>query len=292
MEPSYQTKKIIERFLLWALLAVLALAALAQFTSPLAKALSSRQAADIRLSVLTAPAMEFTYNLSSQKAVVQISPEKITLKNRFKKLPQNNGRYYVPKNPEREDYWNEFKHILTSWRYNPLLVLRPVWAYLTAWHDRRTNLTPAEFALLCMELSKLDAADFAVRFPASSRSRRAHKTAQQADPIEDMAPLAVKDRPIVVEIYNASGKRGLALALTQYLREQNEKGLLRVDVLQYDNYPSYQDNSFIVDYSGRLVQVKQLSHALGLNSEVKSESSPNAICDTRIVLGKDFEMPL
>ena len=107
-----------------------------------------------------------------------------------------------------------------------------------------------------------------------------------------MAPLAVKDRPIVVEIFNASGKRGLALALTQYLREQNEKGLLRVDVLQYDNYPSYQEQSFIVDYSGRLVQVKQLSLAIGINSEIKSENAANAICDTRIVLGKDFEMPL
>ena len=291
MEPSYQTKKIIERFLLWALLAVLAVAAVAQFTSPLARALAQRRAQDVRLTVLTAPAMDFTYNPASQKAVVQINAKKVNAQNRAKKLPKNNGRYFIPREADREAYWDEFKRLLSSWRYNPLLVLRPVWAYLTAWHDRRTNLTPAEFALLCMELSQLDAADFAVRFPASSRRKKA-PAAEPKETIEDRAPLAVKDRPIVVEIYNAAGKRGLALALTQYLREQNEKGLLRVDVLQYDNYPSSQEQSFIVDYSGRLVQVKQLSHALGINSEIKSEFSPNAICDTRIVLGKDFEMPL
>ncbi len=291
MEPSYQTRKIIERFLLWALLIVLGLAAAAQFTSPMARALARRQSSDVHLTVLTAPAMEFTYNPSSQKAVVRVSAEKINAKNRTKKLPPANGRYFIPRQANRDDYWNEFKQLLASWRYNPLLVLRPVWAYITAWHDRRTNLTPAEFALLCMELTQLDAADFAVRLPAASRSKKT-RTADKQESVQDMAPLAVKDRPIVVEIYNASGKRGLALALTQYLREQNEKGLLRVDVLQYDNYPSYQEESFIVDYSDRLVQVKQLSHALGINSEVKSESSPNAICDTRIVLGKDFEMPL
>ncbi len=291
MEPSYQTRKIIERFLLWALLIVLGLAAAAQFTSPLARALAEHKSSPVRLTVLTAPAMEFTYTPSSQKATVQVSAEKVTAQNRSKKLPPNNGRYFIPQQPDREDYWNEFKYLLASWRYNPLLVLRPLGGYLSAWHDKRTNLTPAEFILLSLELSKLDAADFAVRLPAASRGKK-KQTPSPQETVEDMAPLAVKDRPIVVEIYNASGKRGLALALTQYLREQNEKGQLRVDVLQYDNYPSYQEESFIVDYSGRLVQVKQLSHALGINSEVKSESSPNAICDTRIVLGKDFEMPL
>lgn len=291
MEPSYKTRKIVERFLLWVLLLVLAGAAAAQFTSPLAKALSKRAEKDVRVTVLTSPAMQFAYNPSSRKAVVTISADKRSAQNSSKQISSAKGRFFIPKNPDREDYWNHFKHVLASWRFNPLLAGRTVWEYITAWHDRRTNLTPAEFLLLSMELTKLDAADFAVRFPPSSKGRKTRKAAAATE-VEDMAPLAVKDRPIVVEIFNASGKRGLALALTQYLREQNEKGQLRVDVLQYDNYPSYQDQSFIVDYSGRLVQVKQLSLAIGINSEVKYEISPNAICDTRIVLGKDFEMPL
>ena len=48
----------------------------------------------------------------------------------------------------------------------------------------------------------------------------------------------------------------------------------------------------ITDYSGKLVQVTQVSRAIGLSREIRSEKSSSAICDSRIVLGKDFEMPL
>ncbi len=291
MEPSYKARKIIERCLLWLLLGLLLWAGAAQFSSPVAKALTQSPQKEVRLTVLTAPIMQFVYNPVSQKAVVTVSKEKYNPQKREKYLPAQNGRFFITQTADREKFWNHFKDVLSSWRYNPLWVVHTVWSYITAWHDRRTNLTPAEFLLLSMELSKLDPADFAVRLPAASK-KKTSVAAPQEPVIEDMAPLAVKDRPIVVEIFNASGKRGLALALTQYLREQNEKELLRVDVLQYDNYPSPQEESFIVDYSGRLVQVKQLSRAIGINSEIKSETSPNAICDTRIVLGKDFEMPL
>ena len=293
MEPSYKTRKIIERCLAWVMLAVILLAAAAQFSSRAAQVLSKEENHSVRVAVLTSPAMLFSYNPSSQKAIVSVGAEKCNPKTREKCLPDQSARFFVPKQTDREEFWEDFKHVLASWRYNPLLAARAAWDYLAAWHDRRTNLTPAEFLLLSLELSKIEAADFAVKLPPAKRGRKAKTPSAQSVPlVEDMAPLAVKDRPIVVEILNASGKRGLALALTQYLREQNEKGLLRVDVLQYDNYPSFQEESSIVDYSGRLVQVKQLSRAIGVNSEIKSETNTNAICDTRIILGKDFEMPL
>lgn len=275
------------------MLAVILLAAAAQFSSRAAQVLAKEENHSVRVAVLTSPAMLFSYNPSSQKAIVSVGSEKCNPKTREKCLPDQSARFFIPKQTDREEFWENFKYVLASWRYNPLLAARAAWDYLAAWHDRRTNLTPAEFLLLSLELSKIEAADFAVKLPAAKRGRKAKTPSAQSVPlVEDMAPLAVKDRPIVVEILNASGKRGLALALTQYLREQNEKGLLRVDVLQYDNYPSFQEESSIVDYSGRLVQVKQLSRAIGVNSEIKSETNTNAICDTRIILGKDFEMPL
>jgi hypothetical protein len=95
-----------------------------------------------------------------------------------------------------------------------------------------------------------------------------------------------------VEILNASGQKGLASELTQYLREQNEKGLLRVDVWQYDNYPTPQPTSWIEDYSGRQIQVKQLGTTIGITGEIRVGTTPNVLCDTRIILGKDFKMPL
>ena len=63
-------------------------------------------------------------------------------------------------------------------------------------------------------------------------------------------------------------------------------------MLQYDNYPTAQESSWLEDYSGRMVQVKQLGQAVGINGEIRTGSAPNVICDTRVILGKDFKMPL
>ena len=270
--------------------ALLCWAIWAQLTSRTVQILTNREKDLIHLSVLTSPAMDISYNPSTRQATVSVRADKC---HPHDCKPLNRAKFFTPEITEREQAWDIFKNALNTWRYNPLIIGQTVWEYITAWHDKRTDLTPAEFTLIALELTQLEAADFALKLPPSSK--RARKTKPQlpvAPLVEDMAPLAQKDRPIVVEILNASGQRGLALKLTQFLREQNAKGLLRVDVLQYDNYPTLQDTSSIVDYSGRLVQVKQLSRAVGINGEIKTDSSPNAICDTRIILGKDFEMPL
>lgn len=284
------------------MLAVLAWAAWAQFASPLTQNLAGDKKAPVEITVLTSPAMFISYNPQTRKASVRVLNDKLRQKNpleRAKKLLETenisvqNIKFFEPAQPERDRFWHAFKHALSSWRYNPFLAARAAWDYVSAWHARRTNLSPAEMALLSLELTQLEPSDFAVTLPP--RKKRA---ARKQDPVpaapvtEDMAPLAVKNRPIVVEVLNASGRRGLALELTQYLREQNEKGLLRVDVLQYDNYSSPQDASWLEDYSGRLVQVKQLGRTVGINGEIRTGSAPNVICDTRIILGKDFQMPL
>lgn len=294
MEPSNKKRKIIERCLLWLMLGIVGWAAAAQFSSRTAQILVQKKNESVRVSVFTSPAMLVAYNPATQKAVVSVGSGKCNPQHRQSCLSQGTPSYYIPQTSNREEFWELFKHGLSQWRYNPLLAVRTAWAYLTAWHDNRTNLSPAEFVLFALELSKLEPSDFAVKLPpAKKRGRKAPAPKDSLAPaVADMAPLAVKDRPIVVEILNASGKKGLALKLTQYLREQNAKGQLRVDVLQYDNFPTQQEESVLVDFSGRLVQVKQLSQAIGINGEIRSETSPNAICDTRIILGKDFEMPL
>jgi len=268
-----------------------------QYTSPVIQNLSARANKPVDLSVGTQPGMLVSYNPSSQKARVTVLAKNaakdgcISVQNRC--VHVGKLKFFTPKDPNREHFWEDFKHSLASWRYNPLLAARAGWSYLSAWHERRTNLSPAEFLMLALELTQLEPSDFAVTFPpAKKRAARKEPAAVSVPEITDKAPLAVKDRPIVVEVLNASGKKGLALELTQYLREQNEKGQLRVDVLQYDNYPTRQEHSWLEDYSGRLVQVKQLGRAIGINAEIKTGSSPNVICDTRIILGADFRMPL
>lgn len=303
MEPSHKTRKITGQLLLLFLLCATAWAAWGQFSSPLAQNLAGDKSGTVQLTVLTRPAMFVSYNPKTRKASVRMLSDKLNQKNpleRTQKLLEaehisvENPKFFEPAQPKREDFWRNFKHALSSWRYNPLLAARTAGSYLSAWHSRRTNLSPAEFALLSLELTQLEPSDFAVTFPRSKK-----RTSRKAEPVPAVVPdisakssHTQKDRPIIVEVLNASGRRGLALELTQYLREQNQKGQLRVDVLQYDNYPTTQDTSWLEDYSGRLVQVKQLGQAVGINREIRTGTAPNIICDTRIILGKDFKMPL
>lgn len=303
MEPSHKKRKITGRLLLLFLLCATGWAAWAQFSSPLAQNLAGDKKEPVQIAVLTKPAMFVSYNPKTRKASVRMLSEKFNQKDpleRTKKLLEAEHisdpkpKFFEPAQKEQDAFWNDFKQTLSSWRYNPFLAARTGWEYLSARHGRRTNLSPAEFALLSLELTQLEPSDFAVSFPSNKKrsSRKAEPSPAKVPEMSAQAPLAMKNRPIVVEVLNASGRRGLALELTQYLREQNQKGQLRVDVLQYDNYPTQQETSWIEDYSGRLVQVKQLSQTVGINGEIRTGSAPNVICDTRIILGKDFTMPL
>ncbi len=294
MEPSHQTGKVTRRWL-WALtLSALGLAAWWQCSSPFARVLAAKADQNVYLAVLTSPVTLVQYNPSTQKALVREIPCRKCARPRAEDLglPATAPvKFYAPRKTEREGWWDAFKQKLEAWRYRPLPPALWPYHYARALAAGKTNLNPADAVLLAMELSQLEINDFTVKITAASKRKK--KPEPQAAPmVEDKAPLAVEDRPIVVEILNASGKRGLALALTQYLRDQNEKGQLRVDVLQYDNYPGgLLEETRVVDFSGRLMQVKQLSTAIGCRKEIRSEPRGNAICDTRIILGKDFELP-
>ena len=249
--------------------------------------------------------MFFSYVPATRKANVRVlgtTHKNGSLRERVQKMleaenifPQQPLKYIKPAQQDQELFWEDFKYVLARWRYNPLFCARTAWNYVAALNQKNTNLSVAEFVLLSMELTQLEANDFTVRLPLK-RKKNKKSAPLVATPVEDLppdrAPLALQDRPIIVEVLNASGRKGLALELTQYLREQNTKGLLRVDVLQYDNYPTTQDSSWLEDYSGRQIQLKQLGNAIGITGEIRVGTTPNVICDTRIILGKDFKMPL
>lgn len=301
MEHADKRKQITKRLLLGVLLAVTAWAVYAQWVSPSVRALAAHARTPVRLVALTKPALFISYIPADKKASVRQISEKKPPQDPVKRMEQilktdglspHEVKYFIPKEKDQNAFWQHFKHALSSWRYNPLLAVRFVYGYLNARHEKRTNLSLAEFILYALELTRLEITDFSFQAPPKKQSARLHADAPPPA-VPDRAPLAVENRPIVVEVLNGSGKKGAALELTQYLRDQNEKGLLRVDVLQYDNYPGGSvEKTQITDYSGRLMQVKQLSTAIGCQQEILSEPRGNAICDTRIVIGKDFQMPL
>lgn len=303
MEPSNQRRKITQRCLLWILLGIMCAAAYAHFVSPMVRALAVHSKDPVMLVVLTKPAMIISYIPSSHQAEVRVlrrppqkQQDRLALAHHLlqsENLPFAHTRFFEPTQTDRETFWdNAIKHYLADWRYNPLLISPVAGGYLSALHEKRTNLSPAEFLLLGIELTRLEASDFILKF--STAKKAAKKIAAPADgpaPNAQEDILSRQDRPLILEVLNASGKRGLAQELTQYLRDQNSKGLLRVDVLQYENYPTTQDTSWLEDLSGRRTQLKQLGHAIGIKNEIRSGTADSAIYDARIIIGKDFKLP-
>jgi hypothetical protein len=300
MESSHQANKITGRLLLVLMFVLLGYAALTHYSSFMVRNLAAHRDADIQIFIATKPAMTVAYNPINQKAhITVLSPEETDPSKQMRCISGQRcvphhvpGRFFNPKETRREPFWEQFKQNLTSWRYDPLIIAQTMWSYLTALHEKRTNLSPAEFILLSLEMIKLEPSDFAITLPPPPKKRGRAKEPTPAPQVPAKTVQPAKDRPLILEIFNASGKKGLALELTQYLREKNQKGLLRVDVFSYENYPSIQETSWLEDYSGRMGDVKQLSHALGINAEIRTGTSANVMCDTRIIIGKDFTVPL
>lgn len=295
MESSYQARKLIQYLLLVFTLLILAWGVWAQVSSHIVRKLISHEDTRISVAVFTEPAMQFSYNPATRKAVTVVADSKCSTQHKETCFGGNFDLFFIPKHSAQQPFWDGFKYTLDTWRFNPLLMANVFGMYVDAWHDNRTNIRPAEFLLLVQNLAALDITDFAIKYPAATPRKKKNKTAAAPDiPAEKILAQTTQtdDKPLVLEILNATGEKGLALKLTQYLREQNMNGKLRVDVIDYGNYPTVEKKSSIIDYSGRLAAVTQVSRALGIVSEIKAETSPTAICDTRIILGKDFQMPL
>ncbi len=294
MESPHQASKLMGRLLLAGMLLLLGATYITQYTSHMVQKLATRSEENIQIVLRTKPGMLISYTPATLKG--HITLEDVPCKTKKTNCSSTSVlKFFTPRETRYTQFWDNFKQGLSSWRYNPLLVAQLAWSYLTAWHERRTNLSPAEFTLLALEMMKLEPSDFTIKLPPPPKKRGKFKETPAptgVPDIPDKAPLAVQDRPLILEIFNASGKKGIAQELTQYLRAQNEKGLLRVDVFQYENYPSIEENSWLEDYSGRLADVKKLGHTLGINSEIRAGATPNVMCDTRIIIGKDFALPL
>ena len=306
MESSHKMRQIIGKVLLFSLLLLTGLAAYVQFASATVSSLAKKEDILLHTVILTQPGMTVSYNPSSRKVILNTVKRKKLPKDTVENardllaksgLQAANLKYYLPKTNKRDEYWELFKYNLAQWHYNPIIILQVAWDYVSALHDKRTNLNPAEFWLYSLALTRLEITDFNVKNTDTKAKKK--KSSKQAPKdyipahVVDLAPLAVENRPLLVEILNASGKKGVAGDLAQYLRDKYQKGLLMVDVLNYDNYPGgRQKETYIIDYSGRLNQVKQLSTAIGLHNEIVSEKQAHAIYDAHIIIGEDFKQPL
>lgn len=310
MESSHQKSGLVGAFLVLLLLGLTGWTAWLQYQPGPLRTLANKADESLYLVILTQPAMTVAYNPHAHKASLTALnrrniPKDIVenAQDMFKQagLKPNPLRYYQPLEVKREAFWEQVKINLVDWRKKPFIVAQVLWDYLKAYREKRTNIPPSEFLLYAMDLTRLEVTDFTVKNVEENKKKG--KTKQAADsstvetdtilpPVEDKAPLALDDRPLVIEILNASGRKGAALELTQYLREQAQRGFLNVDVLQYDNFPGErQKETHIIDLSGRQILLKQLSTAIGVNNEIISQKQDTAICDARIIIGEDFRQP-
>ncbi|MDR0291946.1 MAG: LytR C-terminal domain-containing protein [Elusimicrobium sp.] len=298
-------KKVVNILIIFVFLLVLAGAFTAQQKSYVSRLYAGKTDEPLNIVFLGEPALIMTYTPAAKIINItnadlpapkktknpppELTPDEKALKLlETKKITPLHVKYFVPETSS-DVFWADFKNTISSWRHNPLLLVKYVYNYAKAYARHRTNIAPYEFALLTLGSLKLEMTDFSVALDAPQPK---NARARQPDAAAGNSPLTAENHPLIVEIYNASGSKGAALELTQYLRKLNEQGQLSIDVLQYDTNPKIEEITQIIDYTGRNKELKQLSLALDLrDSELFREKNPSAFCDAKIIIGTNFKMP-
>lgn len=303
MERNNLKTQITKRLAVYAAAALLIYGAFAYFCSPCAQNLAQRKETGINFLVLTQQPMFISYNPKVKKAVVSIinpSKKNPTLEDVLKEasLSTNDFMFIEPRTKSRTQFWDEFKDNLHQWKQKPYLVFFYFYDYIKLRADKKTNISAADFMAFSFELTSLAPADFSVinKEPQKATSR---KRKQEAAPVQPQITLS-KDvitpqeekRTIVIEILNASGRSGLAAEVTRYLRDLNNKGTLNLDVINYSSFPTVQPETQIINHSGNLEDLKNISLYLNLgDKEIFSKTDKIAISDAKIILGQDFVLP-
>ncbi len=89
-------------------------------------------------------------------------------------------------------------------------------------------------------------------------------------------------RPVVAEVWNASGKKGYARQMTDYLRKRN------VDVVRFGNYGVYKRYTQIISRKGELKPAREVAKIIGCRN-IKTELDSSRMVDINVVIGKDFK---
>ena len=259
-----------------------------------------RNGREIRIVVLTVPPAVIAYNPENMKASVFFAGEITGQTSSGSNLQeaaavmagvaQSSGAAYAPVYyfmPPGKKEWRDFRDLskewLAAWKTNPLMLAKYFSGYLKAYLSGNSNIPTPDFLTLTLELTRLQAVDFSLPLNESGKTASANMPQAQS---------AAVSNTLVVEVLNATGKKGIALEVTKYLRSLNERGIQKIDVLHYDNYRKTEPKSRIIGHTGRLEELSRLSSRLGLtSSEILSDKSKFAYTDATIIIGEDFSLP-
>jgi LCP family protein required for cell wall assembly len=99
-----------------------------------------------------------------------------------------------------------------------------------------------------------------------------------------LQPIAALEGQITVNVWNASGKKGIAYQISTYLRRRG------FDVMEWGTYAAQQIPTRVIDRTGQIKNAQGVANALGVHS-VHSEANPNALVDVEVVIGRDYQLP-
>jgi hypothetical protein len=160
---------------------------------------------------------------------------------------------------------------LSSWRGRPRLFFK---AAAFTWRLRgegRTNIPPFPLFVIFSELSRLNSSSFIL----TDSPRPAAEEIDAATEVE---------RPLRVEIFNATGRRDLAARAARHLRAAG------FDVLTVSYYGKIEKHSRLVAYGSDTSAARRLRAALGLGDrEIVSRPQNRSVADAAAVLGADFQ---
>ncbi len=159
---------------------------------------------------------------------------------------------------------------LNNWRAEPKRVL-PAASWLSGLRaSGATNLSGFDLFSLSSEFSKLTSSNFILT--EVPRRALAPEAAQEEGP----APM--------VEVFNASGRTGLAALAAKRLRA------LGYDVITETSYPSLQKHTSILSFSADTAAARKLREAMRLDGlEIRVRSSQKSVAGAAVILGQDYK---
>jgi len=96
-----------------------------------------------------------------------------------------------------------------------------------------------------------------------------------------LVPIVPQAGFITVQVWNASGRKGIAYQVTTYLREHG------FDVVDYGTYSIEQIPTRVVDRTGKMSQAQAVAEALGVQHS-HSEPDEDALADVEVIIGKNY----
>lgn len=170
--------------------------------------------------------------------------------------------------PEMDALWA----VLNGWRAEPRLFLRAASWTRSLKSAGATNLSGFDLFSLFSEFLRLGSSNFILT------------EVQRRGPGAEAAGEAGAGA-VLVEVFNASGRSGLAAATAKSLREAG------FDVITEGNYATVEKHTRILGFSRDTAAALALRGALGLEElEIRVKPGHRSVAAAAVVLGEDFDL--